>query len=69
MFIFERESVSGEGAERVRERETGSEVDSVLTAESPMQGWKPQMRRLSPELKLDAQLTEPPRRFSLTGTL
>ena len=41
MFIFERERVHEGGTERVRDR--GSEVGSVLIAESPRQDSNSQM--------------------------
>ena len=40
LFIFERECVSREGAERERERE--SEAGSVLSAQSLIWGWNSQ---------------------------
>ena len=57
LFISERAWV-GEGK---RERDRGSEVSSALTAVSLMQSLNSWNVRLWPELKLDTQLTEPPR--------
>ena len=59
LFIFERVSKSQEGAEREGDR--GSEVDSVLSAESPMRGSNSHTLRSWPELKSVARPTEPPR--------
>ena len=44
-----------------RDGDRGSEVGPALTAKSLMQGSNSKTRRLQPELKSDAQLTEPPR--------
>ena len=65
MFVYLREGererervrvrVSGGGAEREGNRR--SEVGSVLTAESPVQGSNPQTMRSCPEPKSDAQPT------------
>ena len=55
MFIFEVAQVGeGEG-----EEDRGSEAGSVLTAESPRWGSDPWAATSWPELKSDAQLTEP----------
>ena len=59
MFIFEIESVSRGDTEEGGNR--GSKVISMLIAVSLMWGSKSQTARSQPELKLDAQLTEPPR--------
>ena len=46
MFIFERESACGKGAERDWETEDPKEAaGSVLTAEGPVQGSNPQPTR------------------------
>ena len=60
LFIFERVQV-GEG-QRAGDRR--AEVDSVLTAVSPIRGSN--SRTTPPEPKLNAQLTEP-RRCSFDG--
>ena len=59
---FERERGSRGGAER--EGATESQTGSTLSAQSPIQGSKPQtVTRSEPKSnqELDAQLTEPPR--------
>ena len=64
LFIFERErerdrACAGEGQ---RERETQNQkqaLGSELSAQSPTRGSNSQAVRSWPELKLDAQLTEP----------
>ena len=61
MFIFGRECKWGK-VEREREEDRGPEADSVLTAEIPMRGLNSRTVRSCPELKSDAQPTEPPRR-------
>ena len=64
MFIYfwERQSVSGGGAERERETQNPKQVPgSELSAESPTRGSNSQTARSWPELKSDAQLIEPPR--------
>ena len=59
----ERERVSKGGVEREGDRE--SEAGSVLIAETPMPGSNSRTVRSRPELKSDAQPTEPPRRLTL----
>ena len=58
-FVFFFSVQAGEGQ---REGARESEADSMPTAASPMQGSNSQTTRSRPEPKLDAQLTEPPRR-------
>ena len=57
LFIVERVSMNGGGAEKLGDR--GSQAGSVLTADSHMQGLNSRAVRSWPELKWDAQ---PPRR-------
>ena len=67
MFIYfserererKRQSVSGGGAERQGDR--GSEMSSSLTVASQMQGSNSRTVSLLPEVKSEAQPTEPPR--------
>ena len=59
LFVFERNSMSEGGAQT--EGEKGSEAGFVLTAVSPIGGLNSWTLRSWPELKLEAQLTEPPR--------
>ena len=71
MFIYlwerQRQNASGLGAEREgdTESETGSRLWAVNT--EPDVGSNPRAVRSWPELKSDAQPTEPPRRPSTTG--
>ena len=65
-FIFERErqrqSTNGRGAERERATQNLKQaLGSELLAQSLMQGLNPWTVASWPELKLDTQLTEPPR--------
>ena len=60
LFIFEKECANRGGVEREGGR--GSEAGSASTAASPTWGSIPRTVRSGPERKLDAQLTEPPRR-------
>ena len=55
----ERQSTSGEGAER--EGDTGSKEGICAVSTKPDVGLKPTNVRSSPEPKSDAQPTEPPR--------
>ena len=63
-FIYfwdrERQSMNGGGAER--EGDTESETGSEPSAQSPTRGSNPRTARSGPELKSDAEPTEPPRR-------
>ena len=52
------------GAETGRHRNPKQAPGSELSAQSPMLGSNPWTVRSWPELKLDAQLTEPPRRLT-----
>ena len=61
MFLFIFETEKAQAGERQRERKTGIEVGSVLKAESLVQGSNSQAVKSWPKLKLDAQLTKPPR--------
>ena len=66
IYIWERESTlrstSRGGAERERWRQNMKQVSgSELSAQSPMWGSNSWAVRSWPELKLDTQLTEPPR--------
>ena len=68
MFIYfwerETQSVSRGGAETEGDTESEAAPGSELSAQSPTRGSNPQTVRSWPELKLDAQPTEPPRRPS-----
>ena len=64
MFIFEGETECAWGRGRERERETQNPKQvpgSELSARSPTQGSNSQTMRSWPELRSDAQSTEPPR--------
>ena len=63
-YFWERERDRArvvEGAERETQNSKQA-AGSELSAQSPRQGWNLQTGRPLPELKSDAQLTEPPRR-------
>ena len=65
LFIFETERDRAWAGEGQRERETQNRKQapgSELSAHSPTRGLNSQTVRSWPELKLDAQPTEPPRR-------
>ena len=59
MFIFEREKAGGGEGQKERGTEDLKQA-LLLIAESPMWGSNSRTLRSWPELKLDAQLTEPP---------
>ena len=63
LFILERHTEHEWGRGREREGDTESEASSRVWAVStePPRGLNPWSMRLWPELKSDAQLTEPPR--------
>ena len=68
LFIFESEREGEMGRKRGRQ-DLKQAPGSEPSAQSPMQGSNPWTARLWPELKSDAQPTEPPRRPSPCITL
>ena len=62
LFLRERQSASRAGAQRERETQNPKQAPgSELRAESPKLGSNSRTMRSRPELKADAQPTEPPR--------
>ena len=56
----ERQSMNGGGAEREETQSLKQAPGSELSAQSPTWAWNSQTVRSRPDLKLDAQTTEPP---------